>query len=220
MLHTLCFAVLFSFPPPCSQQSRVQSGIASFYANKFEGKKTANGEIFSNSSFTAAHKTLSFHTLVRVTNPENGQSVIVRINDRGPHVKGRIIDLSTAAARKIGLNLQGMTPVEVEAVYNTPLTPELDSIFRSHLYSDCLGNLDSLNGFTVSVFRSENLQHVLYLANDLQDLTEKEKVIIQKERELFYIFITGLPNLTACEALIHQLRQNGFFKAAVYKPAR
>ena len=212
--------LLLAFLPVFSQQARVQSGIASFYADKFEGRKTANGEIFSNSSFTAAHKTLPFHTLVRVTNPENGQNVIVRINDRGPHVKGRIIDLSTAAARKIGLNMHGLTPVEVEAVYNTPLTPELDSTFRVHRYSDCLGNLDSLHGHTVSVFRSENLQHVLYLANDLQDLTEKEKVIVKKEGALFYILLTGLPNPAACESLIHQLRQHGFFKAAVYKGKR
>jgi rare lipoprotein A len=78
-------------------------GMASYYGKEFHGRKTASGEIFDMHKLTAAHKTLPFGTRVRVTNLENGRSVTVRINDRGPFKKGRIIDLSFEAARQIGM---------------------------------------------------------------------------------------------------------------------
>ena len=91
-----------------------QSGKASFYADKFNGRKTANGETFRNSKLTAAHKTLPFGTKVKVTNKNNGKSVKVRINDRGPFVAGRIIDLSKKAAKKIDLDKAGVAEVELK----------------------------------------------------------------------------------------------------------
>ncbi len=78
-------------------------GKASYYGIKFHGKTTANGEIFNMNELTAAHPNLPFNTLVRVTNKQNNKSVIVRINDRGPFAKNRIIDLSKAAAEKLGM---------------------------------------------------------------------------------------------------------------------
>lgn len=89
-------------------------GIASYYGPGFHGKKTANGERFNMYELTAAHKTLPFNTRVRVTNLNNKKSVIVRINDRGPYKKGRIIDLSKGAAQKIGLIQTGTAKVKVE----------------------------------------------------------------------------------------------------------
>src|SRR5690606_26117103 len=77
-------------------------GVASWYGPGFHGRKTANGEIYDQNEFTAAHRTLPFNTLVRVENLRNGRSVIVRINDRGPFVDDRIIDLSHKAARNLG----------------------------------------------------------------------------------------------------------------------
>lgn len=98
-----------------SQDANIfQSGIASFYANKFNGRRTANGEIFSNSKMTAAHKTLKFGTIVRVINRRNGRQVTVRINDRGPWIRGRVIDLSRAAAREIGMIKRGVARVDIE----------------------------------------------------------------------------------------------------------
>ncbi len=93
-----------------------QSGVASFYANKFNGRRTANGEIFSNSKMTAAHKTLKFDTIVRVINRRNGREVTVRINDRGPWIKGRVIDLSRAAAREIGMIKSGTARVDIKII--------------------------------------------------------------------------------------------------------
>jgi rare lipoprotein A (peptidoglycan hydrolase) len=89
-------------------------GEASWYGAKFDGRQTASGEIYDMQQFTAAHKTLPFHTVVRVTDLRNLKSVVVRINDRGPYVDGRIIDLSKAAAREIGLTIHGVRPVRLE----------------------------------------------------------------------------------------------------------
>ncbi len=88
-----------------------QSGIASWYGGKFHGRKTASGERYNQNGMTAAHKTLPFGTRVQVTNTRTGNSVIVRINDRGPFVKGRVIDLSRAAAGQLGVN--GLAPVRL-----------------------------------------------------------------------------------------------------------
>ncbi len=93
-----------------------QTGMASFYGGKWHGKKTANGERFDQYSMTAAHKTLPFGTKVRVTNLSNGKTVIVRINNRGPYVKGRIIDLSKGAFSKIESTGKGVTRVKLEIV--------------------------------------------------------------------------------------------------------
>lgn len=97
----------------CSK-SIVQSGKASYYAGNFIGKKTANGETFAKYKKTAASKTLPFGTKVKVTNMTNGKSVKVRINDRGPFVAGRDIDLSWLAAKKIGMLDQGVAPVQLK----------------------------------------------------------------------------------------------------------
>jgi len=92
------------------------SAVASYYADKYHGRKTSNGETFNMYDMTAAHKTLPFNTKVKVTNLSNGKSVIVRINDRGPFVKGREIDLSKGAAVKIGMIKSGTAKVSLEIV--------------------------------------------------------------------------------------------------------
>ena len=99
----------------------VQVGYASWYGPRFHGRRTASGEIYDMNALTAAHKTLPFGTLVRVTNLQNGKSVVVRINDRGPYVKGRIIDLSAAAAKKIGLDKSGVAKVKLEIIGYEPV---------------------------------------------------------------------------------------------------
>ncbi len=93
----------------------VEEGIASWYGPKFHGRRTASGEVFDMHRLTAAHPWLPFGTIVKVTNLENGLSVVVRINDRGPFVKGRIIDLSYAAAKKIRM-LRRNARVRVEVL--------------------------------------------------------------------------------------------------------
>ncbi len=95
------------------QTQAAERGLASFYGYR---SKTANGEMMNPDAMTAAHKTLPFGTRVRVTAVRTGRSVIVRINDRGPFIKGRIIDVSTGAARALGITGAGVAPVEVDIV--------------------------------------------------------------------------------------------------------
>lgn len=91
-------------------------GLASYYANRYHGRLTANGERFDVRKMTAAHRTLAFGTRVRVTNASNGRSVVVRVNDRGPFVAGRVIDLSPAAARQLDMLRAGLVPVRLEVL--------------------------------------------------------------------------------------------------------
>lgn len=120
-MRKLCFLfLLFLFSGSIFSQATDtlyrKEGVASYYAKKFHGRKTANGDMFHVDSLTAAHKTLPFGTMVRVTNLKNQKSVIVRINDRGMAGKKRVIDLSPAAAREIGMIKSGLQKVRVEEI--------------------------------------------------------------------------------------------------------
>ena len=94
----------------------VYKGVSSYYGPKFHGKLTANGEIFDMYGVTAAHKEFPFNTVVRVTNENNGKSLLIRINDRGPYIDGRILDCSYGAAKKLGFVDDGLTEVKIEII--------------------------------------------------------------------------------------------------------
>ena len=102
--------------PPPPKAAEVLQGVASWYGEEFAGRTTANGEIFDPLQFTAAHRTLPFGTVVEVLNPKTQQTVRVRVNDRGPYIGGRVIDLSYAAAQKIGLIEPGIGDVRITIV--------------------------------------------------------------------------------------------------------
>ncbi len=105
--------------PPIEESQVIRelgTGHASYYGKRFHGRLTANGERFDMNAMTAAHRTLPFGSLVKVTNPRNGLSVVVRINDRGPFIKGRVIDLSRAAAQSIGMIRRGHARVTMDLV--------------------------------------------------------------------------------------------------------
>ncbi len=101
--------------PPPAGPAFSQTGKASWYGPRFHGRKTANGERFDQNALTAAHRTLPLGSIVTVRNVENGRTVRVRINDRGPYVEGRVIDLSREAARRLGLVQDGVASVRIEA---------------------------------------------------------------------------------------------------------
>lgn len=123
----LVLTALLSSCAAVSQQAggNIQRGIASWYGDDFHGKITSNRETYDMHAMTAAHQSLPFNTHVRVTNLDNNQQVIVRINDRGPFVKGRIIDMSFAAAAKLGMVDTGIVPVRIEVIPH--LSPSPDS---------------------------------------------------------------------------------------------
>ena len=102
------YIILFAVLASLTTLAQVQSGKASFYSKKFSGRKTASGERLHHDSLTCAHRTYPFGTQLKVTNPANNKTVIVRVTDRGPYVKGRIIDLSVRAAKELGIISQGI----------------------------------------------------------------------------------------------------------------
>lgn len=121
------FLALSEFPNSYAASSDVakaasvaEVGMASYYADKYHGKTTASGEAFDMNELTAAHRTLPFGTRVKVTDLENNRSVIVRINDRGPFVEGRVIDLSRAAAEELQFIRAGLAKVRVEIIAPPP----------------------------------------------------------------------------------------------------
>lgn len=113
LLLLVCSCHRKQVPSSAAEVSGTETGMASFYAESYNGRKTANGEIYNSSKLTAAHKKLPFGTKVKVTNLANGKSVKVRINDRGPFVAGRIIDLTRSAARKIDMVNTGVVRVRI-----------------------------------------------------------------------------------------------------------
>ncbi|CAA6822506.1 MAG: Rare lipoprotein A precursor [uncultured Sulfurovum sp.] len=118
LIKYLIVLLLFAFTSPIhAKNKKVQIGKGSWYGKKFHGRKTANGERYNMYAYTAAHKTLPFNTMVRVTNLRNKRSIIVRINDRGPYVRGRIIDLSYLAAKKLGYINKGVAKLKVKVLY-------------------------------------------------------------------------------------------------------
>jgi rare lipoprotein A len=101
---------------PPADNAHVEIGRASWYGREFQGRRTANGERFDRRRMTAAHPTLPLDTVVKVTNLRNGKSVEVRVNDRGPYRKGRVIDLSAKAAEELGMKSRGIALVKIEVV--------------------------------------------------------------------------------------------------------
>jgi rare lipoprotein A len=116
----LCAILCLLFLASCASTGRVEYreesdyGIASWYGSELNGKRTASGERFDMYGMTCAHRSFAFGTRLRVTNPENNKSVIVTVNDRGPFVRGRDLDLSYGAAKKIGIIRQGVGRVKIE----------------------------------------------------------------------------------------------------------
>ena len=119
ILTAVIVAILISLPMSASarvKQGYTQKGVASYYHDSLHGRKTASGEVYNKRILSAAHKSLPLGTKVRVTKASSGKSIVVKINDRGPFVKGRIIDLSRRAARRLGIIGSGVAKVEVEVL--------------------------------------------------------------------------------------------------------
>jgi peptidoglycan lytic transglycosylase len=104
-----------------------QAGIASWYGNQHQGRRTANGERFDLHALTAAHRSLPFGTILRVTNLKTGKAVVVRVNDRGPYIRGRIVDLSAAAGNALGIGKVGIAPVRIEAFASSQTHKQLNA---------------------------------------------------------------------------------------------
>ncbi|MHC2993001.1 lipoprotein [Pontibacter sp. HJ8] len=119
-LMTLVFSSCTTTKPGIGQRGYTEEGKASYYSNKLHGRKMANGDRYHKGKLTAAHRTLPFGTKVKVTNLQTNKTVKVKITDRGPFVKGRVVDLSEAAARRLDYIDAGIAPVKVKVVKPAP----------------------------------------------------------------------------------------------------
>ncbi len=220
LITVISFSLLFSEGQQLSKRKYTE-GKASYYGKEFEGRKTANGEIFSNYKFTAAHRKYNFGTYLRVTNLKNNLSVTVRVNDRGPFNYTRIVDLSESAARRVGSYMHGLATVRVEEMTILKQNKELDSIFTCSDVLDCLGNEEKIAGHSLSLYNSTDLIHILYLANELYLQEDVEKVFILGNgigaNRKYQIVISNYA--TKKEALVAKdfFERKGFMKVTVFK---
>jgi len=164
--------------------AQVQTGKASFYADKFEGRPTASGEKYRHSKLTAAHKTLPFGTKIKVTNIANNLSVEVVVNDRGPYVDGRIVDLSKAAAEKLGFISKGIADVQVEVLdagtgkmSDPARTIDQVTIDEKEFY-DFQVSRKLPSGFGIQIGTYQELVNLMRLSDNLKKSYQK-KVTVQ-----------------------------------------
>jgi rare lipoprotein A len=130
VLPVACFCGLWTAANAQSVQRPSESGFATWYGAPYHGQRSASGEIYDQEKLTAAHRTLPFGTRVRVHRLDGGGSVVVRINDRGPFVKSRVIDLSHAAAVQLGMTGGGVVPVILDVVWTPPINPRSANFSR------------------------------------------------------------------------------------------
>ncbi len=178
--HFFCLIVLLFFPLISFSQDHYQTGVCSYYGKKFHGRKTANGETFDMYAMTAAHKGLPFNTQIKVTNLKNNKSVIVRINDRGPYIGKRILDLSYGAAREIGLGRSGVGKVTIETYDYTP--PQLAS--EEQLSSYVRGKYYYINGAPIKLKSGYGIQIISFSLPE--NLTKHYKKLVENGYRQIY----------------------------------
>jgi rare lipoprotein A len=180
----IIFFVITLFCLSCTAFSQVQTGKASFYADKFDGSPTASGEKYRSSKLTAAHKTLPFGTRIRVTNLSNNETVEVIVNDRGPYVENRIIDLSKAAAEKLGFVNQGLADVKIEVLdagdgktSDPAKTIDHVSVEEKEFYDLEIKRMNP-KGFGIQIGTYQELVNLMRLSDNLKN-SYKKKVAVQ-----------------------------------------
>ena len=164
--------------------AQIQTGKASFYADKFEGVMTASGEKYKRRKFTGAHKTLPFGTKVRITNLANKKTVEVTINDRGPYVEGRIIDLSRAAAEELGYTNLGLADVSLEVIdpgdgkTSDPGRPiDQVSVDEKEFYEFGITRINNPKGYGVQIGTYQELVNLMRLADNLKNSYKKDVTV-------------------------------------------
>lgn len=214
MKKTALSALFLLFTIFCIAQ--IQTGKASYYADKFEGHATASGEKYKHNKLTAAHKSLPFGTKVKVTNVANSQTVEVVINDRGPYVDGRIIDLSKSAAEKLGFVNQGLAEVQLEVIdagqgkTSDPVRVIGHVAVEEKEFYDFEIERMKPSGFGVQIGTYQELVNLMRLADNLKSSYQK-KVTVQVKLVngiKYYGLILGqFPNRTKAESFREELRK-------------
>lgn len=197
-----------------SSQGFVQRGLASWYGKKFHGRKTSSGEVYNMYAMTAAHKSLPLPTFVRVQNLSNGRSIVVKVNDRGPFVGDRIIDLSYAAAEKLGVIGPGTARVEVSAVNSGQQNATRPVIRTIPLTENVAADVPLFiqMGSFGSVVNAQNLLSELHDANEKAARMSQ----LQTNSGLFYRVRVGpLFDIEEANAVILRLNNKGFSSSRI-----
>jgi rare lipoprotein A len=214
-----------------AQHNFTQKGMASYYGAKFQGRKTACGEIFDMNEYTAAHPKLPFHTLVKVTNLSNNKSVVVRINDRGPFTKKRIIDLSKAAASKIDLIRAGTTKVKIEVLESDkpgsdeekegsayaedtrdPVYSEINDLKAGKIYND-KGEVKEPSGYGIQVASLSKPANVIETIQKINKEGIKDvyiQVLMVDDKKIYRIIAGDHSHIDSAEKDLERLELAGF----------
>jgi rare lipoprotein A len=204
-----------------SAEGFVERGIASWYGNKFHGKRTSSGEAYDMYAMTAAHKTLPIPVHVRVTNLDNGKSIVVRVNDRGPFKDGRIIDLSYAAAHKLAMTGTGTARVEIQALTGNDASSRTATDDNDDNRSDgTAGNGDEGPYFVqIASFRSEDSADEV--AAQVQPLVGYPVKVYEgdgPDGTVYRVRVGPLSRRDYAEKVSEHLRDKGYERPAIVKP--
>jgi rare lipoprotein A len=186
-----------------------QKGIASWYGKKFHGKKTANGEIYNMHGMTAAHKTLPLGSLVRVENLASKREVVVRVNDRGPFVHGRIIDLSFTAAKKLGITVTGTALVMVTAIEKNYEKPQLPPVAKQ--------NTPLKKAYSVQLAAFENMNNAARFQKKLSQkyLQSSFNIFYDRKKNVYKIRAGTFATLNKAVLAMKNLVNDGYTSAFV-----
>jgi rare lipoprotein A len=187
-----------------------ERGVASWYGRDFHGRKTANGEIYNMYAMTAAHKTLPLGTHVRVRNLNNGKTVNVRINDRGPFVRGRIIDLSYEAARRIGLVGPGTAPAEVVALGSVKETVVGGKVKRTLVPGNYY-----VGDFTIQVGAFQGKENAIKLRDKLAQTYKNAHIVVYESHKGTFYRV----RVARCKRLDQARKYEKLLEAAGYPDA-
>jgi rare lipoprotein A len=182
------------------QPQKTLNGHASWYGPGFHGRKTANGERFDRNDMSAAHKTLPFGTLVRVIDEKSGKSVLVRINDRGPYVRGRLLDLSEAAAQRLGIRGRGTGNVRLEIYSPNEAAPNMSF--------DVSGRARVTRGYSVRVARTKDFEEAISLQHRLAEAGHDDVLLTRSVidgRTEYQVSIGVFSTERLCQSLLAEL---------------
>ncbi|MFM7725084.1 MAG: septal ring lytic transglycosylase RlpA family protein, partial [Flavobacteriales bacterium] len=186
---------------------------ASFYHDSFDGRKTSNGERYDKTDFTAAHRTLPFNSLVLVTNKLNNTSVVVRINDRGPFKRSRVIDLSKSAAMKVGMIPFGVVPVQVTSLDVLDIIEIGDGLMVEGECKNPYGKSEQPGNSHILLWTTNNWKHAFYMASQLALERPDDSFLVRAvgsmEERTYQLILAG----TADENRIREFKKKGFANA-------
>ncbi len=217
-----------NYTPLNSAKGYTETGTASWYGQKFHGHLTSNGEIYDMYAMTAAHKTLPLPSFVKVTNLDNNKTAIVRVNDRGPFHGGRIIDLSYAAARKLGVLATGTAPVKLESVYvdeeglvsigNQPARqPEMAQITNTispapSVLATLPAAQKAADALYIQVIASQNGEKIQQLADGLAALYQVP-TSVPNDNGVYRLRLGPIKDELDASVLLQELQNNGYENA-------